>query len=251
MSLWPLSHLRQSTRATWGLDPRELAWRPDGERKGAALRAPHAEALPRALAQLAPGTGVDLIAGNDIAVYWLQTPPSSVASLQELRLVAAARCSHLYGGTPTDWWIAAEWDAAAPFVCAALPYSTVRPLQQRLEAAGIAARWHTAWGVACDLDADSFPDDGWSALRSPHRFVLWHCREGRVDCLSMHSVTPDTADEDANAQALRHIRVECLRDSSLAKEPLHWVSIATPGNVAVNEAVAALELGVMLERATS
>jgi len=251
VSLWRPRSSRRSTRAAWGLDARELAWRPSGDAAGAARRAAHAEALPQALAQLPAGAGVDVIAGNDVAVHWLQTPPASVASLDELRLVAAARCAHLYGGAPRDWWVAADWNATLPFVCAALPYSTVRPLQQKLAAAGVAARWHTAWGVACGSDANTFPADGWSALRSPQRVLLWHCREGRIDCLGMQGVAPDTADEDANAQALRQIRIEGVRDASLASEMLHWVSMASQDGSEANEAVAALGLGVLLEGTAS
>lgn len=250
MSLWRPKSSRRSARAAWGLDARELAWRPTSEAAGAVRRATHAEAS-QALAQLPPGSGVDVIAGNDVAVHWLQMPPASVASLDELRLVAAARCAHLYGGAPRDWWVAADWNATVPFVCAALPYSTVNPLQQKLAAAGVAARWHTAWGVACGCDANTFPADGWSALRSPHRVLLWHCREGRVDCLNMQGVAPGTTDEDANAQALRQIRIEGMRDASLVSETLHWVSMVRRDGSGANEAVAALGLGVLLEGAAS
>lgn len=249
MSLWRPRSSPHPVRAAWGLDARQLAWRPAGDAAGAAARAAHAEALPLALAQLPPGAGVDVIVGNDLAVHWLQMPPSSVASLDELRLVAAARCAHLHGGSPRDWWVAAEWDATAPFVCAALPYSAVTPLQQKLAAASVAARWHTAWGVACGLEANTFPADGWSALRSPTRVLLWHCREGRVDCMSMQSVSPDMTDDDANDQALRQIRIESMRDASLAGEPLHWVTMVGRDDAAASEAVAALGFGALLEGA--
>lgn len=247
MSLWRPRWLHRRARVAWGLDARELAWRPAGDAVAAALRAAHAVALPQALAQITPGTRVDVIAGADIAVHWLQTPPASVASLDELRLVAAARCAHLHGGAPTDWWVAADWNASAPFVCAAVPYSLVTPLQQKFTTAGVAPCWHTAWGVTCGSKVNSFPAEGWSALRSPSRVLLWHCRDGRVTCMSTHSVAPGTGDEEAKAQALRHIRIEGLRDSSLASEPLHWVTMAGALDDGVNEAVAALRLGVAQE----
>ncbi|ROZ79744.1 hypothetical protein [Ramlibacter sp. WS9] len=248
MSLW---RPETSRRAAWGLDARELAWSPTGP-AGTVRHAGHPEALPQALSHLAPNTGVDVIAGNDVAVHWLQTPPSSVASLDELRLVAAARCAHLYGGTPRDWWVAADWNANAPFVCAALPYTVVMAFQQKLAAAGVSARWHTAWGVACgSSDANTFPADGWSALRSPQRVLLWHCRDGRVDCLSMQGVAPGTTDEDANAQVLRQVRIEGMRNASLASESLHWVNLGSGDELQANEAVAALGLGKLLEGALS
>jgi hypothetical protein len=251
VSLWQPRSSRRSARAAWGLDARELAWRPANDAAGATRRAAHTEALPQALAQLAAGTSVDVIAGNDVAVHWVQAPPSSVASLDELRLVAAARCAHLYGGGPRDWWVAADWNATVPFVCAALPYSTVSSLQQKLTTAGVVARWHTAWGVACGSDANTFAAEGWSALRSPNRVLLWHCREGRVNCLSMQGVAPDTTDEDANAQALRQIRIERMRDASLMSEALRWVTVTSRHGVEASEAVAALGLGVLLNGAAT
>lgn len=250
MSRWRRSLLRGVARAAWGLDARELAWRPAGQ-LAPARHAAHAEALPAALAQLAPGAGVDVIAANDMAVHWLQTPPSSAASLDELRRVAAARCAHLHGGSPKDWWVAADWNATEPFVCAALPQSMVAPVQQRLAAAGISARWHTAWGVACGCDPNPFPANGWSALRSPTRVMLWHCNGGRVDCLGVLSVCADTADPDAGALAVQRIRIESLRQASLANEPPHWVSTASRDDAVVNEALAALELGAWLEGVAS
>ncbi|MES3001255.1 MAG: hypothetical protein V4787_11245 [Pseudomonadota bacterium] len=252
MSPWRPSLLWRPTHAAWGLDARDLAWRPAQEAAGEVRRAPHAVAWPQALAQLDPGATVAVIAANDIAVHWLQTPPASVSSLDELRLVAAARCAHLHGGAPGDWWIAADWNATLPFVCAALPYSAVTPWQRKLATAGISAHWHTAWGVACGSVANTFPDDGWSALRGPTRFLLWHCRAGRVDCLGMQSMSPGTSDEDANAQALRQIRIEAMRDPSLSGEPPHWVNITAGGTDADDsEAIAALGLAALLQGGAS
>jgi hypothetical protein len=247
VSLWRPRSSRRAARTAWGLDARELAWPAAGDASAHAHRAAaHAEALPQALAQLTPGCGVDVIAGNDVAVHWLQTPPSSVTSLDELRLVAAARCAHLYGGTPKDWWVAADWNATVPFVCAALPHSVATPLREKFTAEGIDARWHTAWGVACGSKANTFPPNGWSALRSPARVLLWHCRGGRVDCLGTQSVSPAVTDEDAHAQALGQIRIEAMRDASLRDEPLHWINLGS-GESEPNEAAAALKLGAWLE----
>ena len=100
-------------------------------------------------------------------------PAGSVASLPELQLVAAARCAHLYGESPHDWWMAADWSATRPFVCAALPRALTAPLQQALDAAGVSARWHTSWSVACG-DARqhvSLRSDGAPCARRPGSFL--------------------------------------------------------------------------------
>jgi hypothetical protein len=248
VSLWRPESLRRRQRIAWGVDAHRLAWRSAGE-GGAPQSAVHADALAPALAQLPTGASVDLIAGNDIAVHWLQTPPASVTSLDELRLVAAARCAHLYGGSPQDWWIAAEWNATNPFVCAAVPHAVTAPLREKLADAGVHARWHTGWGVACTDRANTFPAEGWSALRSPTRMLLWHCRQGRINSLGSQSVSPDMTDHDGAAQALQQARLEALRDTSLSDGPVHWVTLAATPGAEPTEANAALALGALLEGA--
>ena len=249
MSPWPLKSARSAQRAVWGLDARQLAWRPGADRAAAPELASHAQALPQALTQLPAGATVDVVAGNDVAMHWLQVPPSTAASLDELRLVAAARCAHLYGGAPEDWWIAGDWSATEPFVCAALPRSLVVPLQQSLTAASIQARWHTAWSVACGAKANTFPSEGWSALRSPHRVMLWHCRQGRVNCLTTQRVSADATDGDAAAQALQQAQIEALRDAALANGPIHWTTLPAANDAAITEAGAALAVGELAEGA--
>jgi hypothetical protein len=83
--------------------------------------------------------------------------------------------------------------------------------------------------------------------------MLWHCRAGRVDCLGMQSVAPGTTDADANTQVLRQIRVEVMRDPTLAGEAPHWMNIGAQGadDADASEAVAALDLGALLEGGTS
>jgi hypothetical protein len=250
VSLWQPKSLRRKQRIAWGFDAHRLAWHSAGDQSKAPNCAPHLDAITDALTQLPRGASVDVIAGNDIAVHWLQTPPSSASSLEELRLVASARCVHLFGGTPQDWWIAADWDAVQPFACAALPTTKVAPLQNRLAASGIQAQWYTNWGVACAAKRNTFSSEGWSALRSPSRLLLWHCRKGRLDCLAAQSISPDTEDQEAVAQALQQTKLETLRDPSLTDGPIHWVTLTVPAEGQNSEAHVALGLGALLKGVT-
>lgn len=241
MSLWR----PKSVRTAWGLDAHQLAWRAEVGSRPRCAR--HAQALVQALADLPAGAGVDLVAGNDVSVHWLQTPPTSVASLEELKLVAAARCAHLYGGSPQDWWVTGDWSATEPFVCAALPYSTISPIQQALDAAKVQVRWKTAWAAVCAAHAHTFPADGWSALRSPARMMVWHCRQGRVDCLATHGISPDASDEGLTAQALQFAQIQALRDARLSSGSVHWIALPAEPGVNPSEAESALALGERLE----
>lgn len=265
MSPWRLEAKRVPAGLSLGLDARQLAWLrhpPSGQ--GGVVFGAH-DNIPQALAGVAAETQVDLIAANDIALHWLQAPPSRVASFQELQLVAGARCAHLYGGAPQDWWVTGDWSASRTFVCAALPQSVVRPLQEQLAARKLQVSWHTAWSLICRVKAAAFPSDGWSALRSPRRLVLWHCSAGQVDCLSTLAVDEKSADAQVAGQALQQMQVESSRGDDFLPGPLHWlrlgeansvqerpdiqpIAIKLPATVpaSTSEASAALGLGCLL-----
>lgn len=186
---------------------------------------------------------VALIAANDLALHWLQTPPGALASFEELRLVAQARCAHLYGGAPADWWVTADWRADAPFVCAALPRAVVQPLDQALAALGSQVHWHTAWGLLCAARATAFPSNGWSAFRSPAQVILWHCGAGRVDSLS--ALPADAAEDSASAaaRALQQMRVEASRAQGVVVGTLHWLDLAASEGSPTPEGAQAVHLG--------
>jgi len=163
---------------------------------------------------------LDVIVASDLAVHWLQVPPVDLASLAELKLVATARCAHLYGGSSHDWRVAGDWRAGRPFVCAGLPRDAVEMIEQRAREAGVLVRWHTAWGAA--TRAGWWPAEGWSALRTPASVTLWHCTGGRVDCLSAWAVHPQASAAELAAKCVAQIQVEVFRNARLQSGMLHW-----------------------------
>jgi hypothetical protein len=180
--------------------------------------------LPRAEAA---GSGhVDVVAANDLALHWLQTPPARVASLAELHLVAQVRCAHLYGGAPGTWRIAADWRIDKPFVCAALPQDIAARVEDRLANSRRHVRWHSAWGVVARVIAQSFPANGWSAMRTPARTVLWHCRAGDVDCIASWPTSAQVAGEEAAHDAVRRMIVESSRVEDAPAGELYWLDLA-------------------------
>jgi hypothetical protein len=251
VSPWRRKSARRGRRVAWGLDARRLAWHSGLPDEAAARCAPHADGLPAALAHLPRGASVDIIAGNDLAVHWLQAPPASARSLDELRMVAAVRCAHLHGGAPRDWWVAADWNATRHFACAALPEVVASPVREALAARGVRVNWHTAWGLACSSRANEFPSEGWSALRSPTGVLLWHCRRGRADCIASFQLSPDAGDAHAAKQALQQVALERLRDASLTDGAIHWLLAASAAGARNCEAEVALGWGDLLAGAAA
>lgn len=217
-----------------GLDAQGLAWQFDGASPSGMAAATDAPTLTK---QLVPRARVDMIVADDVAVHWLQTPTAGVQSLGELRQIAAARCAHLFGGVPAGWWVAGDWSATRPFVCAGLPLERVGPLQRALTEAGAQATWHTAWGLLCSTQASTFPDDGWSALRSAGRVAVWRCRQGRVTALSSLNLGAQADAAEADDAVARLLRIEAARDPALVCGPVHWAdlhaSASRPGEAAL------------------
>jgi len=212
------------------LDQARLAWMQQ-ESSGASTvanwshRNDSAAPLQEALGKVKPGF-IDVIAGNDVAIHWVQTPPASLTSFEELRLVAGARCAHLYGGVPNDWHIAGDWHPARPFVCSALPRDVVLLIEQRLAEFKLVPRWHSAWSLLSCAVARAFASDGWSAVRSPARVVLWHCSGAQVDGMTTWPVDAHEDTASAARRARQQVRLEMSRSGHAGDGDLHWLDLA-------------------------
>jgi hypothetical protein len=208
------------------LDLEHLAWVQNGGAAARVMSWPYREAstapLKDAMGAVRPGP-VDLIVCNDTALHWLQAPPTSVSSFAELQLVAGARCAHLHGGSPADWRIAADWQTSRPFMCAAVPQDTALKIEQALSELNLKPRWHSAWSVLCCAATRILPPNGWSAVRTPTRVMLWHCRAGRVDCFAAWAVSPTEGSASAARRAIQQMHVENARSGHTGADALHWL----------------------------
>lgn len=230
-----------------GLDAQGMAWQYNGAPPSTAPLAREATALAQRIVARAR---VHLIAADDVAVHWIQTPPTGVHSLKELRQIAASRCAHLFGGVPAGWWVAGDWSATRAFVCAALPMDRIGPLQRALTEAGAQASWHTAWGLLCRARAGRFPTEGWCAVRSAGRVVVWCCRQGHV--IGLASLTIDAQADASKAQEVveQLLRIEAMRDPALVSGPVHWVEQPVPAHVSPHSGAAmALALSPLVSEA--
>lgn len=222
MSRWPRKPL---PALAWGLDGAHVAWRTSASAHATPELDTHASGFDRALAGLRAGHPVDLVAANDLALHWLQTPPTAVRSLAELKTVAAARCAQLFGGAPHDWHVGGDWNATTPFPCAAMPRALVEPLQAQLARHKVRAQWHTTWGLVCHHMAHRLPADGWVALRSPRRVILWHNRAGLAQQLVTRVVDPEADARQVASETLAQLQVERCRTDNTADGPLHWLDL--------------------------
>jgi hypothetical protein len=225
----------------WGADAQGVAWH---GLAGALALAAHGDEARHALTEAAAAGTVDIVAGSDLAVHWVQQAPASTRSLPELRLAAAARCAHLFGGAAGDWWVAGDWALQRPFVCSAVPRSVTAPLRQAASAISLRLRWHSAWSVHTAARAASLPDEGWCALRTPRRVLLWHCSAGRVDAMTGFVTAPDASDAELAAQAAMHVQLESLVGRGDDGTAVHWTAIG--GELPPREAEAALLAGARL-----
>jgi hypothetical protein len=106
-----------------------MADRPLPEWPGAALdelAAPIASALDAAGGARLP---VHATFGDDLVRYFIVTPPSNAARMQDLRTAADVRFQMLYGESTSAWQLVADWQASAPFLACAVPEAFHRALQ--------------------------------------------------------------------------------------------------------------------------
>lgn len=227
MSRWLPEFLQRPTptQVVAGLDAQGMAWQCGDGPPAIADRSAEVSAFAR---QLAPKTRVAVIVTEDVAVHWVQMPPTGVQSLKELRRIAAARCAHLFGGSPAGWWVAGDWRATRGFVCAGLPLDRVGPLRRALSDAGAQTTWHTTWGLLCSAQAGGFPADGWSAVRSAGRVVVWCCHRGQVVALDVLNLGEQADATQASDAVAHHLRLEAMRDPTLVAGPVHWAELPKP-----------------------
>jgi hypothetical protein len=238
VSRWLPERLRRRA-ATWGVDARGIAWQEDGLVHHETFGA-DAVALAAAVSG---ARQVEIVAANELAVHWLQAPPASLQSLRELRLVAQARCAHLHGGRPDDWWVAGDWSLDEPFVCAALPFAVVRPVGESCARRGLQVRWSTAWSLVAGRGAHQVPANGWTGLRSPERALLWHCAGGGVTAMTSMALAPGITERALRERTHLHLRLETVGTASqadAASDPeVHWIPQASaPASTPAGSALA-------------
>jgi hypothetical protein len=94
---------------------------PDALAKG--LRGLFAEAPPA-------GMPVSVVLADELARLWQVAPPPGATRPADLEAACALRFQHLFGAQASEWRISADWDAAHPFLAAAVPAGLLAQLEQ-------------------------------------------------------------------------------------------------------------------------
>lgn len=176
MSRWLRNLLAGSPRRAVGIDAETFAWREQDH----VVLAGH-EAGAGAIASAPGADRLHFVVSSDIAVHWIQVPPVGLASLPELRKTAAARCARLFGGSPESWWVAGDWHARRPFLCAALPRQLVDRVESSLGRSHARPRWMTAGSAMLQRHAPRLRTEGWSCFHSAGVVLCLHAHQGRFD----------------------------------------------------------------------
>jgi hypothetical protein len=74
------------------------------------------------------GLPVTVVLSDDLVRLWQVTPPQGATRLADLEAAAALRFQSLFGGSLGGWSLSADWDAARPFLAAALPLAMLEQL---------------------------------------------------------------------------------------------------------------------------
>jgi hypothetical protein len=80
------------------------------------------------------GLPVHATLGDDLARYFIVTPPPNSARVQDLRAAASVRFLSLYGDTISSWHLHADWQAVEPFLACAVPRRVTAALEQAVHA---------------------------------------------------------------------------------------------------------------------
>ncbi|MGW8391250.1 hypothetical protein [Pseudoduganella sp. HUAS MS19] len=165
-----------------------------------------AEALPAALAALLAGRdagarAASFVLSDELVRLWQVTPPVQAARLADLEGAAALRFHTLFGETPAAWHISADWNAAAPFMAAAVP----RLLKAAIDSAaakhgltvtGIVPNFVAAW----NRHAGALKNDAWFGVAQDNVLALAACEEGKLRAVR-HVAIPHGADHSWLTQA--------------------------------------------------
>ena len=180
---------------------------------------------------LAPGGApagwpVSVVLADELVRLWQVAPPPGAGRLGDLEAAAALRFQHLFGAGLADWRLSADWDAARPFLAAAVPV----PLLAQLETAARSHRFHLVEVVPQFVAAMN----AWRRERRPGAWfglvqggvLSLAAYEGRVLAAVRTAVIPEGADRD---WLEAHVAREALRVGVRRPERLQLCGAAPSG----------------------
>ena len=145
--------------------------------------------------------------------YFLLAPPEGVASLRDCRLLLTARFEALYGHSPADWVLQADWQAGRPMLACALPRALVAALAP-FKPASIRPLMLTLWNRHCAR----LPSDGALCAQADGQANLLYWRAGQIRLVRQQ--------KGADAEAL--LALELARLDAEMPAMRYWRGAAAP-----------------------
>ncbi len=171
---------------------------------------------------------VRAIVSSEIARHWLVEPPPGVSSLGELRLVAAARFSQIFGSPADAWSITGDWRVGRALVCAAIPRWLTDGLESACGDLGVRHDTSTTLGRILHRHRGRFADDGWNCIRTPRGLAVLRL-QGRLPVSMRLSLRDCSGDLPSTlADGTVELRREALRHGEDLTAPVNWLDLATP-----------------------
>lgn len=142
--------------------------------------------LPKHLANVLSAAGVSkqplrVVLADALVRSWTVQPPTNASRLQDCEAAAAMRFSAVFGDSPADWLIRADYDARHAFLACALPRALLAALQQVWQAQDLhllslepecVALWNH-W-------QRSLPDQAWFGICADDALLLGVVVAGRL-----------------------------------------------------------------------
>ena len=205
----------------WNSAPPEVL----GQLEFPATDMPGYEGIAAGVRQLLTGAGctggqASVVLADDLVRMWQVAPPPGSARLADLEAAAALRFQTLYGESPALWKLAAGWDAAQPFLAAAMPRQLLALLEQaasaqQVELVEIAPQFIAGWNQW----RKAVRPGAWYGLVQQRVLTL-----GIVSGAAVSAVRAVALPEGATLEWLgRHVAREALR-----------LNLPAPGRLAVS-----------------
>ena len=134
------------------------------------------------------------VLSDELVRLWHVTPPVQAARLADLEGAAALRFHTLFGETPAAWHVSADWNAAEPFMAAAIPRALKAAIenaaaQHALAVTAIVPHFVAAW----NRHARALKSGAWFGAAQSRVLALAACEDGRLRAVR-HIAMPDGAD---------------------------------------------------------
>lgn len=126
----------------------------------------------------------DMVLADGWARYFMVAPPKNVSSMADCQAAAAMRFHQLYGESPLDWQIDAQWDTDNAFLACALPNNLLLGLQQACSTQKLRLLSITPYFIACwNRWCRTLDGNAWFGVVNAGYLTLAAIENGRLHAL--------------------------------------------------------------------